>query len=161
MSNERACGNLVEGAEVVVCDGDLSYRAHRELFKFEQDRYVICKDSPLICAETIRTGPAKLHFVCRWKGILTIAMWRNDINLNDVMYILKSVGMSSLDLNPFLGADIEDIFPALYYGKHFDVLRKVCNQAKKIAEDRLKSKGLRVDCHLVAEDSRKIVASSL
>ncbi|MGE5894855.1 MAG: hypothetical protein ACM34I_12430 [bacterium] len=147
--------------ELVLCDSDAAFRAHRTLFKFGRDRYVICRSSPVTCLETMKTSSGKLHLACRWKGMLSVTLWRDRIQVGDVLHVLKSVGMSERDLSPFTGAEIDDLFPALYYGKHFDVLRKVCNHAKKVAEGRLQSKAIRIDCHLVAEDSQQIVASSL
>jgi len=83
------------------------------------------------------------------------------VTIEDAIYVLKSAGMSYSELSPFKDGLPEDIFPVLYYGKNFDMLRKVCNIAKRMAESRLKSKFSRIDCHLVSDESNRIIASSL
>src|SRR5512134_2837822 len=122
--NQSSGHDVKISGELVLCDSDIAYHAHRTLFKFGQDRYIICESSPVICLETIRTSSGKLHLACRWKGMLSITLWRDRIHVGDVLHILKSVGMNDRDLSPFMNAEIDDFFPALYYGKHFDVLRK-------------------------------------
>jgi hypothetical protein len=91
-----------------------------------------------------------------------IALWTTSRPLIfDVVSLLKKSGADDAELVPFKTCDINDLFPWLYYGKKFDILRKICNAAKTKTEARIGSKHLHVVCHMVADDSLRIVASSL
>jgi len=52
-------------------------------------------------------------------------------------------------------SDINDIFPWLYYGKMFDILRRLCHIAKRKVEDNFKKYFIVVECHIIAEDTKK------
>jgi hypothetical protein len=66
--------------------------------------------------------------------------------------------LNDADLKPFVSSDIGDIFHYLYYGGRLDVLRGVCRRAKRSAEGGFK---IRFDCHMVMDETVRIVASTL
>jgi len=147
--------------EFVICDSNESLSAHQDLFHFDPDAYLLCDTIPFKCLDIIDNTYHKIHIAASWENMLCIALWRTPVVIDDVIYILRDLGMTETDLQPFQDSGIEDIFPVLYYGKNFDILRKVCNLARKTAEYRLKDRNVRVDCHLVSSDPNKIIASSL
>jgi len=105
---------------------------------------------------------SKLHIAAGWEPMLKVALWTSRRPpLHDVLMLLKKSGVSEAELSPFGNADINDLFPWLYYGKRLEVLRKIVNRAKAKAEAALGKKKLIVYCHLLAEDVGLIVASSL
>nr|MDA8078658.1 hypothetical protein [Nitrospiraceae bacterium] len=79
----------------------------------------------------------------------------------EVFSLMKRASVADAELAPFRDADINDIFPSLYYGRRFDILRKVCHAAKAKAEAKINRKNLLVYCHLASEDVARIVASNL
>ncbi|PNX53043.1 MAG: hypothetical protein BV458_06495 [Thermoplasmata archaeon M9B2D] len=147
--------------EFVLCDSEQAVAAHRELFNIDSKQYIICEDKPFECLSSFRGECHKLHIATSWEGMLGIALWQPQVAIEDAIYVLKNAGMSYSELSPFKDGRPEDIFPVLYYGKNFDMLRKVCNIAKRMAESSLKRKFSRIDCHLVSDESNRIIASSL
>ena len=81
--------------------------------------------------------------------------------MGDAFFLLRNTGISREELLPFRDSDISDLFPWLYYGKRFDILRKICVAAKTNAERHIKNRDTRVHCHLSSVDTNRIVASSL
>ncbi|MGW8272026.1 MAG: hypothetical protein ACWGN7_01415 [Thermodesulfovibrionales bacterium] len=144
-----------------MCDSETSRNAHRNLFGLKRSKYLICPRSPLECISDLGEHAKRIHVSCLWDGLLKLAVWKDSVGIEDVLLLLKSVGMGHADLAPFRGADAADIFPVLYYGKNFDVLRRICRRAKEVTETRLGKKFLNVQFHLVAEGGQKIIASSL
>jgi len=90
--------------ETVLASSESSRDAHRELYRFAEDAYIVVSGSLL---------------------------------------------------------DTINLFPWLYYGKRFDVLRKICFAAKTNAERHVRNREMRVHCHLSSADTNRIVASSL
>jgi hypothetical protein len=157
---------------VVICDSDIAKNAHKELFHFNEDVYITPNGSSDVfsaVADTIETfnsaaeeHPSKIHMAVNWENLLRISLWHSSKPANgEVFTLLKNSGLGPQELQPFKASDINDIFPYLYYGRQFNILRKLCHAAKKQAESRLKDHTIRVDCHIVAEDTARIVASSL
>ena len=108
------------------------------------------------------TGPSRIHIVLEWENILRVSSWKPARpDAGDAFILLKNSGVSTQELQPFKTADINDLFPWLYYGKRLDVLRKICHAAKRQMEGHLKNHTIRVDGHLIADDTKRIVASSL
>jgi hypothetical protein len=164
--------NLKGSRELVICDGESSRASHKELYKFSEEAYIVAGELDNVfdviagAVDTFNTangtGPSKIHLVLGWENILRVSFWKSERPAaGDAFIILKNAGVSQQDLEPFKTADINDLFPWLYYGKQFQVLRKVCHSCKKQFERHLKDKAIRVDCHLVADVSTRIVASSL
>ena len=94
--------------------------------------------------------------------MLRVAAWQADFALiKDVFIVLKNAGVTDTALAPFSDSPISDLFPYLYYGKQLDVLKKVCVMARRRIESHVKKSPVRVDCHMITEDSPNVVASSL
>jgi hypothetical protein len=164
--------NLRDNHELIICDSTLSKHAHKELFHYSDDVYVIAdKAGNIFDAVSDITGscnsghlacPSRIHMALKWFNLLHVSLWQSKRPATgDVFMLLKNTGINSQELQPFKTAEINDIFPWLYYGKRFDILKRLCHKAKKQVEGHLKNHIIRVDCHLIAEDTKKVVASSL
>lgn len=149
--------------EVVLSLNELSARAHKELYSFEDRRYITggtdILASILLTAEQ---GADRLHIATDWENLLRIALWSSGKPpLFDVIRLLKKSGAEEAELQPFRDSEIGDLLPWLYYGRKFDILRRVCTAARTKAEAKANIKWLHIYCHLVSEESRCIIASSL
>jgi hypothetical protein len=149
--------------EVALVQNDMARKAHQELFSFDDGRYIVSgNDIRESIASLAVQGVDKMHIAADWEHVLRVALWRSSIPpVFEVIHLLKRLGAAEPELAPFRTCDINDLFPWLYYGKKFDVLRKLCNAAKARAEAGAGRAHLQVICHLVAEDPLRIVASSL
>lgn len=149
--------------EIVLCRDRASLDAHRELYSFDISRYAISGDNILSSLlEAAAAGVGRLHVAAGWEDLLRIALWSLSApGMFDVMALLKRCGVTDSELTPFRNSDIRDLFPWLYYGKKFDILRRVCNAARTRTEEKAGRKNLRVICHMTAEETGRIVASSL
>jgi hypothetical protein len=146
--------------EVVLASDETSWYAHQELYRLNDGSYRIVSD--LLGTIAALEGRIKrLHISSNWTDIIRLATWRPDPNRGDVFVLLRNIGISPGELLPFRDAALADIFPWLYYGKRFDILRKICRAAKTNAERHLKDGDTRVHCHLSSGDVNRIVASSL
>ncbi|MCC6346297.1 MAG: hypothetical protein IT388_03830 [Nitrospirales bacterium] len=161
---------LEEKHELVICDSGPSMKAHKELFRFSDEVYLISEADIVEAVEGIVTAfntalvehPSRMHLVLGWSSLLKTSLWKpSRPDPGDVFALLRTSGAASQELQPFKNADIDDLFPWLYYGKRFDILRKLCHATKKRVEGHLKDHSIRVDCHLFAEETGRIVASSL
>lgn len=162
MKDNLVCDHSdARSTEIVICDGNISLVAHRELFKFDKEKYVLCDTPPVKCLKEAIGSVSNVHLSFLWKSLLGVALWKDTVSNGEVMLLLKETGLDDTELNPFRQGSVNDIFPVLYYGKHFDVLRKVCSYAKKVSQDKLGQLSIQVNCHMVSEETGKIVASSL
>jgi len=137
-------------------------KAHKILFSFSDPSYLLFNenviDSILSSADT---NIKKLHLTLGWENILKVALWTKERPLiHEVLSFIEKSGSTEDELMIFRKSDFHDIFPWLYYGKRFDVLRKICNAAKARTETKI-AKNITVYCHLFSEETEKIVASSL
>ena len=148
--------------EVALVQNEAARRAHQELFSFDDRRYVMSSGNILesISALSLQ-GVDKMHIAADWEHVLRIALWKPSVPVYEVLTLLKKLGVSESELAPFRTSDINDLFPWLYYGKKFDILRKLCNAAKAKAETGAGRTHPHIICHLMAEDALRIVASSL
>lgn len=152
-----ACG------EIVITEDEASKKTHQALFAFSDDCYYLFGKTVL---DTVRAAAGhnihKLHLAVCWENMLRLALWSSvKPLLHDVIYLLRKSGINGEELGPFRESDINDMFPWLYYGKRFDVLRRICNAAKARAESKIKTSKILVYCHLISDETGKIVASSL
>ncbi|MBA4349146.1 MAG: hypothetical protein C0415_04045 [Thermodesulfovibrio sp.] len=162
---------LKNSKEIIICDSDISRNAHKILFRLNDELYITtngtdgifsavsktvsyCNTSPSVC-------PAKIQIVVNWINLLKVSLWKDDISTGEVFMLLKNAGINSNELQPFKNSDINDIFPYLFYGKRLDILRRICHSAKKKVESNLKNNSIRIDCHIISEDIKGIIASSL
>lgn len=164
--------NLRENHEIIICDSAVAKQAHKELFRYNDNVYITADETENIfnlisnivnsCNAESLLCPSKIHLVLNWLNLLQVSLWQaKKPTAGDAFTVLKNAGISSQEFQPFKNSDVNDIFPCFYYGKRFDILRKVCHKAKKQVEGHLKNHAIRVDCHLIAEDTKRIVASSL
>ncbi len=148
--------------EIVVSEDELSKEAHQSLFRFKDEHYLLCDgDGFESLRGALSRGAIKVHLSGSWTWILSFAVGKRELKRGDVFYLLKSCGVSEEELMPFREADVEDIFHFLYYGKRFEVLRKVCHRAKNMTEQMLGKQGVSIHCHIVSSITTQIVASSL
>lgn len=149
--------------EVALVQHEVSKQAHQELYAFEDSRYVMSGTNILdSILDLAAEGVDKMHIAADWQRLLMIALWTPSMPPSfDVMGLLRKSGAGESELLPFRNSDINDLFPWLYYGSKFDILRRICNAAKAKAESRIGRKHTHIICHLVAADNLRIVASSL
>lgn len=148
--------------ELVISEDEPSKEAHQSLFRYRDEHYLLCKgDAFESLKDAIERGAIKVHLSGSWKWILAFATGQREPKRGDVFYLLKSCGVTEDELRPFRGADVEGIFHFLYYGKRFEVLRKVCHRAKNRTEQMLGKEGISIHCHIVSSVTSQIVASSL
>jgi hypothetical protein len=106
--------------------------------------------------------PSRIHMVLGWENILRVSSWKSTRPAaSDAFILLRNSGIGSYELQPFKTSDVNDLLPWLYYGKRLDILRRICHTAKKQLENHLQSRIIRVDSHLIADDTKRIIASSL
>lgn len=149
--------------EIVVFQDENSRKSHKILFSLDDSCYKqSCNDILGTIVDVAQAGLSKLHITAGWENILKIAVWTCDKPLiHEVIALIRKTGVSEEDLRPFNEADINDIFPWLYYSNRFDILRKICTAAKSRIESKVDSRKALIYCHLVSEETGKIVASSL
>jgi hypothetical protein len=149
--------------EVVLYQGDAARRSHRHLFSLDEACYRSAGDDMVGSVLSVDLEDVfRLHISAGWEAIVCTALWSSaPPPIHEVISLLKKAGAADEELEPFITADVRDLFPWLYYGNRFDVLRKICNLAKAKTESKLGKRKLLVYCHLVAEEAEKIVASNL
>ncbi len=148
--------------EVVISPNELSARAHKELYSFHDEHYIMSGTDLLASIlSAAEMGADRLHIAVDWENLLKVALWSTRPQLFDVLRLLKKSGAAETELQPFMKAEISDLLPWLYYGRKFDILRRICNAARMSAEAKTNRKGLHIYCHLVSDESQRIIASSL
>jgi len=158
---ERNAADLYR--EVVLVQHETAKSAHQELFSFDDSRYVMSSEHIIESILALSgQGIDKIHIAVDWEHLLMVTLWKSGPPpVFDVICLLKKAGLGEAELLPFKAADSNDLFPWLFYGKKFDVLRKICNAAKAKTESKINGKHGSVICHLLADDAARIVASSL
>ena len=149
--------------EIVIFQDEISRKSHKVLFSLDDSCYKrCCKNIVDTVLEVAQSGLSKLHIIAGWENILKLAVWTCDRPmLHEVMALIKKAGVKEEELKPFKNSDINDLFPWLYYSNRFDILRKICSAAKTKIESKIDSRKVLVYCHLVSDETEKIVASSL
>jgi hypothetical protein len=147
--------------EIVLYENGSALRAHRELFTLPEDAYRPLSEDTIACISAeLGNAPDRLHIAAGWETIVRTALWKPNVpGIQEVLFLLDKAGAGRDELKPFSRSDLNDLFPWLYYGKKFDILRRICSMAKAKVE--VTSRKFLVYCHLVSEDAGKIVASSL
>jgi hypothetical protein len=162
--------NLKENQIIVLCDSEISKKAHRELFHYGDNFYKLIEDYDvfhkieeilnLLNSDSLNL--LRIHVAFNWNNLLKISLWqKKEPTMGDLFLWLKGIGSKIEELENFKKAHIRDVFFYFYYGKKFDTLRKVCHSAKRQIEKHLNNSSIKVESHLVAEDTKRIVASSL
>ena len=149
--------------EIVLYQGEAAKKSHQHLFALDDSCYFPAGQSivsSILSADL--DDVSKLHISVGWEAMIELALWTSGKPVvNDVLFLLKRAGIGDDEIAPFMKAEVGDIFPWLYYGKRFDVLRKICNTAKTRVDAKLERKKLLVYCHLSMDDAGRIVASNL
>jgi hypothetical protein len=148
-------------SEVALASNEASVQAHRELYHFTDDAYIITQGDLLGSITGLLGDINKIHVALTWTDIMKLAVWKSEPDMKDAFLVLRNIGIPSDELFPFRDSAVADLFPWLYYGKRFDLLRKICLSAKKNIEKNISIQDVRADCHLVSEETSRIVASSL
>ncbi len=149
--------------EVVLYQGEAAKKSHQQLFSLHNSCYLPAGESIVQSILSLDLQDvSKLHISAGWEAIIEVALWTlGRPMMSDVIFLLKRAGVSDDETAPFKSAEVGDIFPWLYYGNRFDVLRRICNTAKTRIDSKLERKKLLVYCHLSMEGSERIVASNL
>lgn len=148
---------------LVIADSMEAMDAHQGLFKLRGDVYkVFPNGEPVrLMNEGIDRGVFHLHISAGWSWVVRMAVWKDAPLKGDILLMLTDAGLKRDEVSPFAEAAPEDIFPSLYYGRRFDVLRRLCRKARENIEKHLRGIVHRADVHLVNRDINQIVASSL
>lgn len=148
---------------LVIADSMEARDAHLGLFKLKRDAYGVFSGSEPVrlLKEGVKSGVFSLHVSAGWQWVVRIAVWKDAPLKGDILLMLTDAGLTRDEVSPFTEADPEDIFPTLYYGRRFDVLRRICRKAKDNIEKNLRCFVQRADVHLINRDITQIVASSL
>lgn len=148
---------------MVLYQGEAAKRSHQSLFSLDEACYCPAEEgmvASILSADL--DNVSRLHISAGWEAILEVALWTSDSPpVHEVLSLLKKAGIGDNEIAPFKKSEVADLFPWLYYGKRFDVLRRVCNFAKTRIDSKLERKKLLVYCHLSMEDAGRIVASNL
>ncbi len=149
--------------EVVLYQGEAAKRSHQNLFSLDDSCYCPTGESIVASILSANLGNvSKLHISAGWDAMLEVALWTTARPpVHDVLVLLRRAGIGEDEIGPFKKSEVGDIFPWLYYGKRFDVLRKLCNTAKTRIDSKLERKKLLVYCHLAMADVGRIIASNL
>jgi hypothetical protein len=157
--------------EIAICCGAAAADVHRNLYHLADGAYITIPDgvpsyqaiSGLVqtCADDPACREIRLHVVVDWDALLHLSAGKDTLRWPDLYLVLKDAGVKPEEMQPFKDAPPADLFPWLYYGKRFDVLRKLCLQVKRKLDVRLAAHDVRTVCHLVGDDGSRIVASSL
>lgn len=145
--------------EIALCQNRITQRVHKELFCLSDDSYIVSEDIRKKLLEVELYESKKVHLCLNWLGLLKIILWTDEPSKGLIKNILLRAGMEEKELKDIEDTDPMNIFYWLYYGKRFKVLRKLCLMAKELAEDRVRPHLF--ECHLIAEEIPRIVASTL
>lgn len=164
---ETCAINIDNCFEIVLADSAHAKSVHQSLFHYAEQSYFVFGSlvqalkamTPNLLAEDI----CRLHIVAEGSSILKLFLNTDATpSVKDALIYLQSAGIQRVELEPFMKADVGDVFTWLFYAKRLDTLRKLCNNLKKHLSIQLSNnKLLRTDCHLVLPDINHIVASSL
>jgi len=149
--------------EVVLYQGEAAKRSHQNLFSLDDSCYCLTGESIVASIISINLeNVSKLHISAGWEAMLEVALWTTvKPPVHDVIVLLKRAGIGDDEIAPFKKSEVGDILPWLYYGKRFDVLRRICNTAKTRIDSKLERKKLLVYCHLSTDEAGSIIASNL
>jgi hypothetical protein len=154
--------HFMEHQILVLFEGKAAKKSHQELFSLPDAPYRIIEGVVTEAVAAAFPGiSGELHIAAGWEAILSVALWSGtEPPVHDVFTLLKKSGVADSDLSSLEDLNLRDIFSLLCREERFDFLRRICNAAKTNVEFRCRGKA-RVHCHLISEESEKIVASSL
>ncbi|MBF0539095.1 MAG: hypothetical protein HQL03_12680 [Nitrospirae bacterium] len=145
---------------IVIYDYPVSRQIHSELFHFEDDAYVPAGNDLIGALQALQIhGGATVSVAAQWRGMVSLALWKDDPTTDDISAFLSSVIPECKDALLTFPAD--DVFDFLYGQKRFNCLRRLSNTTKRLIEKHLKDKRLKIEFHLISEATTSIITSSL
>lgn len=154
---------MIAVQEIVIASNERTKNIHKELFRFADESYILIDSAIRFETSDISRqlceNVEKVHLALNWADMLRFGTGREKPATGDILILLKQVGLSEKELQPFKDS-IYDILAYLYYGKRFDILRRLCSVIKRNLERDMKGSA-RVNCHLIYEETCSIIASSL
>lgn len=149
--------------EIVIASNEPAKDIHKGLFHLDEKCYILLSNNSTILCEpstiySLNKNLERIHLALNWTDIVRFCTWSDSPTEGEILLLLKKIGLTDEELRPFKGS-IKDILPYLYFGKRFDILRRLCSEAKKKLEKDLRT--VRVNCHLIYEETGSIIASSL
>jgi hypothetical protein len=147
--------------EIVIASNELTMDVHKSLFHLPDEWYILMNGITFESLSSITKELKRLHLSLNWLDMIRFGTWQEAPDWRDTFLLLKKVGITIDELKPFRDSPVTDILPYLYYGKRFDILRRICAVTKKNIEQKIMGKIAKVNCHLVYEETSSIIASSL
>lgn len=145
---------------IVIYDHPVSMQIHRELFHFDDDVYVPAGDDLIGVLQGLDIhGGATVSVAAQWRGMIALALWKDDPTAEEVLAFLVSVTPECKEV--LLTASTDEVFEFMYRQKRFDCLRRLSNTTKRLIEKHLRDKRLRIEFHLTSEATGSIITSSL
>lgn len=145
--------------EIVIASNELTKKVHRELFRLGDEYYILIDSYQGLIQRASRwENLERIHLALNWHDMMRFGTGRERPSKGDILVFLKKAGLSDREISPFRDP-ANEILAYLYYGKRFDILRRVCAETKRNSEKNLR--GIRVNCHLIYEEISSIIASSL
>ncbi|HSW64646.1 MAG TPA: hypothetical protein VLH56_15255 [Dissulfurispiraceae bacterium] len=171
MPHEPLAELVIRHREVAVCSGADAARLHQDLYRLADGAYITLTEGPAsfpelaalmqACEEDRTCREFRLHVTVGWEALLHLATGKTALRRPDILLVLIDAGVKPEEMQPFREAPAADLFPWLYYAKRFDVLRRLCRSVKRKIDMRFAARDIRTVCHLVGDDGKTIVASSL
>lgn len=145
--------------EIALCQNEVIRIAHKELFGLPDNAYIITTDiiKEILKISTVET--VRVHLCLNWSGLFNVILWSEDLSSPLIKNILIRAGLEERELKNVTDTDPLTFFYWLYYGKRFKVLRKLCIMARDMVQAKFRVASF--ECHLVAEEIPRIVASTL
>ncbi|HAM50947.1 MAG TPA: hypothetical protein DCP92_09765 [Nitrospiraceae bacterium] len=147
--------------EGILASNEQSRNVHRGLYHYAEGAYIIVDGGIINSIDTLTKDINRLHIAATWRDLISLSVWKEDPKTGDLFVLLKKIGIRTEELLLFKDSDIGDLLPWLYYGKRFEVLRKICRTATVNVENHMSRNDIRVCCHLTSEEPHCIIASSL
>lgn len=149
--------------EIVIASNESTMCIHRDLFRLPEESYVLidgCPIGSLLSKEGLaKAQDLKIHLALNWADLMRLATGKESPGKGDIIMLMKKVGLTAIELQP-INDPMNEMMAFLYYGKRFDILRRLCSETKRNVERNFKGL-VRINCHLIYEEASAIIASSL
>lgn len=145
--------------EIALCQNEVTRIAHKELFDFSDDSYIVSSDIIREILKIQTSEIVRVHLCLNWSGLFNVILWSEELSRPLIKKILIKAGLEEGELKNVADTDPLILFHWLYYGKRFKILRKLCLMARDTVQDKVRA--VRFECHLIAEEIPRIVASTL
>ncbi len=162
---------LIKLSDVVISDSNLGILAHKELFTFKDELYILLKNEFFsdsinkllrILNSSLNSHPLNMHLVFGWQNLIQVSMWKLGRYSNEDLHALISSAGVNLDEEVNINiSNIQEIFDNLLMRGQFGAFRRICHSAKKQFDIRLQDKSIQTICYLISKETKRIVASSL